>query len=201
MCATVYDISDAQPLDRVKTLVAGGTANGFILKLGETLNGVPTLDDNFITFVNDVVAAGLPYGIYYVSHARNLEMFMMEAQWINDRVAEYLNGVEPSLGTWWDMEVDSVKRNDVWPQLKDAIGTMEDWWKSNKIGIYASTYSYIYPYLPLDELKNYNIPLWPAQYNIENDLKRDHPELRVIGWQFTDNNQTQDENKWYGFKD
>lgn len=91
MCATVYDISDAQPLDRVKTLVAGGTANGFILKLGETLNGVPTLDDNFITFVNDVVAAGLPYGIYYVSHARNLEMFMMEAQWINDRIAEYLN--------------------------------------------------------------------------------------------------------------
>lgn len=200
MSATVFDISDAQPSGRVQELIATGRADGFILKLGETLRGTPTLDDRFIEFVNDVVAAGLPYGIYYVSHALTMDKFIEEAQFINDKVAELLNGVEPVLGTWWDMEVDNVKRNDIWPQLRDAIGTMEDWWKSNKIGIYASTYSYIYPYLPFDELKKYNIPLWPAQYDRENDLKRDHPDLRIIGWQFTDNNQTQDENKWYGFE-
>lgn len=197
---SVFDISEFNPDNRVQELVDTDRADGIILKVGETISGVPEIDPKFIKFVNDVVSHGLPYGIYYVSHALNMDKFMQEAQWINDRVAEYLNGTEPGLGTWWDMEVGNVKRNDVWPQLRDSIGTMQSWWNnSKKIGIYAG-YSYIKQYLDLRELANYQIPLWPAQYYKENSLKLEHPELKHVGWQFTDGNGNQDESKWYGFE-
>lgn len=195
---SVYDISDCQPNDRVGDLVARG-ADGIILKIGETLGGVPTLDDKFIQFVNDTAAAGLPYGIYYVSHAHDMDDFMAEAQWINDQVYALLGGKEPELGTWWDLEAGPVCRDDVWPQVRDAIGTMQAWWSdSKKIGIYAQ-YSYIYKYLDLDELASYQIPIWAAQYYRENSLRIEHPELKHVCWQFTTNEETQDEDEWYGF--
>lgn len=197
----VFDISDAQPDGRVQELVNRG-GKGIILKLGETLGGVPTMDNKFVQFVNEVVAAGLSYGIYYVSHAQDMAKFMEEANFINDKVAELLNGKEPALGTWWDMEVPAVQRDDVWPQLRDAIGTMQGWWnKSNKIGIYAQ-YSYFNNFIDLQELANYQIPVWPAQYEYpENSLKVEHPELNHVGWQFTTHDETQDESEWYGFKE
>lgn len=194
----VFDISDAQPDGRVQELVAKG-AEGVILKIGETLNGTPTLDDKFVQFVNEVVAAKLPYGIYYVSHAQDIDKFMEEAHFINDKVAELLAGQEPELGTWWDMEVPAVQRDDVWPQLRDAIGTMQDWWKSSKIGIYAQ-YSYFYSFLDFDELASCQIPIWAAQYGYhENSLKAEKPQLNHVAWQWTTHDETQDENEWYGF--
>lgn len=194
----VYDISKYQPDDRVQELVNSG-AEGIIIRLGETENGVPTLDPKFIRFVNDTVAAGLPYGIYHASHAHNLKEFLDEAQFINDRVFELLNGKEPELGTWWDMEVPAVQRVNVWPQLRDTIGTMQSWWNnSQKIGIYAG-YSYFYSYLDFDELHYYGIPIWTAQYYKENSLKLEHPELNHVAWQFTTHNDYQDENIFYGF--
>jgi hypothetical protein len=159
------------------------------------------MDEKFVQFANEVVAAGLPYGIYYVSHARNMDMFMMEAQWINDKVAELLNGQEPELGTWWDMEVPVVCRDGIWPELRDAIGTMQTWWNSDKIGIYAG-YSYFNQYLPANELSYYGIPVWVAQYGYhENSLKAEHPELHHIAWQYAEEYEglSQDVNEWYGF--
>jgi len=198
----VYDISDCQANEpEIVHRLAREGADGIILKLGETLSGVPVLDDCFIQFVNDCVEEKLPFGIYYVSHAADMDMFMEEANFINDKVYELLNGEEPELGTWWDMEVSRVRRGDIWPQLRDAIGTMQSWWNSNKIGIYAQ-YSYFYDFLDFDELKYYDIPLWVAQYGYhENSLKAEHPELYHVGWQFTTHDETLDESEWYGFRD
>lgn len=198
----VYDISDCQESGRVEKLKEQG-ADGIILKLGETLGGVPTLDDRFVEFVNACVEQGLPYGVYYVSHASNEDKFQEEAKWINDRLYEYLGEDLPELGIWWDMEVPAVCREDVWQGgLRDAIGTMQSWYEGyNKIGIYAG-YSYYYNYLDLDELKYYDIPIWVAQYGYhENSLKAEHPELYHVAWQFTTHHETQDENEWYGFRD
>lgn len=196
----VFDISDCQPDGRVQELVNLG-AEGIILKIGETLNGEPKIDEKFIQFVNEVVDTGLPYGIYYVSHARDIDMFMMEAQWINDQVAELLNGQVPELGVWWDMEVPVVCRDDIWPELRDAIGTMQTWWNGcDKIGIYAG-YSYYNGYLPTEELAYYGIPVWVAQYGYhENSLKEEHPELRHVAWQYAEEyaGLSQDVNEWYG---
>ena len=93
-----------------------------------------------------------------------------------------------------------VCRDDVWPQLRDAIGTMQSWWNnSQKIGIYAQ-YSYFNQFIDLAELAQYQIPVWVAQYGYhENSLKAEHPELHHVAWQFTTNDETQDENEWYGF--
>ena len=195
----VFDISDVQKDGCVQELASQG-ADGIILKLGETISGSPILDDKFIKFVNDVVKAGLPYGIYYVSHATDKAKLMEEAQWINDKMAEFLNGQMPTMGVWWDLEVPTVRSNDIWPQLADVILTMRKWWNTNKIGIYAQ-YSYFYDYIvDLKSLEQLQIPLWVAQYKYyENSLKAEHPELNHVAWQFTTNDETQDENKWYGF--
>ena len=160
----VFDLSEFQPDERVYTLAEKYDAGGVILKLGETINGTPELDPKFMTFVNDAIENKLPYGLYYVSHARTMDDFMMEANWINDRMFEYLGDQFPELGIWWDMEVPAVCREDVWPQLRDAIGTQQTWYEANKwkIGIYAG-YSYFSEFLPFEELACYQIPIWVAQ--------------------------------------
>ena len=200
MSKYVFDISEFQPGGRVQELSELG-AEGIILKLGETLSGVPTLDEKFVTFVNDCVDEGIPYGIYYVSHAQDADKFMEEAQWINDTMYNYLNGEFPELGIYFDLEVPSVCRNDVWDDLKDVIGTMQSWYLDNKdkIGIYAS-YSYFNQYMPLDDLAYYGICIWQAQYGYhENSLMAEHPELNHVGWQYSDsyNGMNQDVNEWY----
>ena len=66
----VFDLSEYQPDDRVQELLSENP-EGFILKLGETISGTPSLDPKFVQFVNEITAAGLPYGIYYVCHAHD----------------------------------------------------------------------------------------------------------------------------------
>lgn len=199
--ARVFDVSEYQPNDRVLDLINNKHAEGFILKFGETIHGEPELDPKFVMFVNQVVAAGLPYGIYYVSHAQNEDDFIMEANWINDQMYELLGGEFPQLGIWWDVEVDAVCRNDVWPQLRDTIGTMQSWYTADKdkIGIYSG-YSYFNNYLDFNELAYYQIPIWVAQYGYsENSLKEEHPELNHVAWQYNDTygDLSQDVNEWY----
>ena len=200
MSKLVFDISEFQPSGRVQELSELG-AEGIILKLGETLSGVPTLDEKFVTFVNDCVDEGIPYGIYYVSHAQDADKFMEEAQWINDTMYNYLSGEFPELGIFWDLEVPSVCRNDVWDDLKDVIGTQQSWYEANKdkIGIYAS-YSYFTQYMPMDELAYYGVCIWSSQYRYyENSLKVEYPNCNHVGWQYSDsyNGMNQDVNEWY----
>ena len=54
-------------------------------------------------------------------------------------------------------------------------------------------------YFDMDDLVYYDIPLWVAQYNGENYIMDNYPRNRVVLWQFTTNNNTQDENHYYGF--
>jgi len=199
----VFDLSEFQPDDRVYTLAEHYDADGVILKLGETINGTPDVDPKFVTFVNDAIENKLPYGVYYVSHARTQEDFLREAQWINDALYEYLGEKFPELGIWWDMEVDAVCRDDVWPQLRDVIGTQQTWYEAHKwqIGIYAA-YSYFNQYCNLEELSYYQIPVWVAQYGYhENSLKAEYPDLKHVAWQYSDSYEdlSQDVNEWYGF--
>ena len=196
----VFDLSEYQPDDRVQELLSENP-EGFILKLGETISGTPSLDPKFVQFVNEITAAGLPYGIYYVSHAHDEDEFMMEANWINDQMADLLNGNMPELGVWWDVEVEAVCREDVWPQLRDVIGTMEGWYNDMRIGIYSG-YSYFNQYIDMGELAYYQIPVWVAQYGYyENSLKAQHQELKNVAWQYGDtyNDMSQDVSESYGF--
>ena len=100
---------------------------------------------------------------------------------------------------WWDLEVEAVKRTDVWDDLKDVFGTQQSWYPEIKdnIGIYAS-YSYFNEYLPLDDLAYYGVGIWSAQYGYkENSIMVEHPELNNIGWQYSDSDGYQDVSEWY----
>lgn len=201
--AKVFDVSEYQPDDRVQYLIENESPDGFIIRLGETLEGEPVLDEKFVQFVNEVVEAGIPYGIYYASHARNEDMFKMEANYINNQMFELLNGKLPELGVWWDVEVPVLMREDMWPQLRDTIGTMENWYGTMKIGVYSG-YSFFNQWMDFGELAYYGIPVWVAQYGYpENSLKAEHPELKHVAWQYADEygNLSQDVNEWYGFED
>lgn len=197
----VFDVSEYQPDDRVQYLIENESPDGFIIRLGETLEGVPVLDEKFVQFVNEIVEAGLPYGIYYASHAIDEDMFKMEANYINNQMYELLNGKLPELGVWWDIEVPNLMRSDMWPQLRDIIGTMESWYGTMKIGIYSG-YSFFNQWMDMRELAYYQIPVWVAQYGYsENSLAAEHPELKHVAWQYADeyDGMSQDVNEWYGF--
>lgn len=201
--AKVFDVSEYQPDDRVQYLIENESPDGFIIRLGETLNGEPVLDEKFIQFVNEIVEAGIPYGIYYASHAKDMDMFKVEANFINNQMFELLNGKLPELGVWWDIEVPNLMREDMWPQLRDIIGTMEHWYNTMKIGVYSG-YSFFNQWMDLGELAYYGIPVWVAQYGYpENSLKAEHPELKHVAWQYADecNGLSQDVSEWYGFED
>ena len=197
---SVFDLSRWQPADRIEELVAGGNCGGVILKLGEWYdkNDEIELDPMFITHVNEAVRFGLPYGIYIMSRAENAEEAMHEAEWINDRVADLLNGQAPALGTWFDLERPEVKRAFIHDDIMQAIDAMHNWWGGNNtIGIYAS-YSYFHDFLDMQDLIGRQLPLWTAQYGDENRLL-DEGYPNVVAWQFTTNDNYQDENVWYGF--
>ena len=59
---------------------------GVILKIGEHYK----LDEKFIEHVNNAVAYGLPYGVYYYSHASFIHEAVAEANWLINRLRHIL---------------------------------------------------------------------------------------------------------------
>lgn len=198
---SVFDLSKFQPVDRIQNLVEQGNCDGVILKLGErnVSSGEIELDPRFISHVNEAVRFNLPYGVYLMSRANDGGEAMQEAMWINDRVAELLNGTEPSLGTWFDLERPETKRDGIWADISEAIRWLSTAWNnSQKIGIYGS-YSYLEDYIGVDNLISADTPIWLAQYGDTNSIKDNYPQANLVAWQFSTHNNSQDENNWYGF--
>lgn len=195
----VYDVSEFDLDDHVQELIDEG-ADGFVLRLGETIYGEPLIDEKFVRFVNQVVAAGLPYGIYYVSHAENVRIFRMEAKWIDNKVTNLLNRRIPELGVWWGMKSAAVKYRGITRGLLNTIETMRSWWSNTKkIGIYAG-YSYFSDYLDIDILVDHQTPVWIAQHDRhEKKLMIEYPDLKLVAWQYAVDDEIQEANEWYGF--
>lgn len=198
---SVFDLSKYQPENRIDDLVAAGNCDGVILKLAEpTEDKDIIMDPKFITHVNKAAEYGLPYGIYLMSRAENADEFLNEAQYINDQIYTYLNSQMPNLGVWLDLERKEVIRPDIWQDVLPAIQTMQSWWSTKHVGIYASRY-YFTDYLDVDQMIENQIPAWVADYHSDtNILQEQYPQLNVVLWQFTTNGNTQDENYWYGFQ-
>lgn len=192
----VFDISEWQPDGTIQKIKNLG-AEGVILRLGYTSYGQPQLDSKFINFVNDAVAAGIPYGIYYYSKMDSYDLAMTEVQWINDRVYEYLNGIEPSLGVWLDMEDNKTKFAGIHDITMWAINTMTGW-GFKKVGIYSGYY-FFKDYFDLTDLSVKQTPIWVANYSDKNYLKEEWPELNWYGWQFTEayDCNSLDGDEWY----
>jgi GH25 family lysozyme M1 (1,4-beta-N-acetylmuramidase) len=145
-----------------------------ILKLGQS----GRLDEMFIDHVNNVVAHGLKYGVYFYSKATSAEDAQAESDWVDAQIKQYLNGVCPEMGIWYDMEHNSIA--DSGTDITALCRTFIDQLKTagyGYVGVYSS-----YNWLTNGNIDtaNLDVPYWCAQYNFECNF----PNPKI--WQNTD---------------
>jgi GH25 family lysozyme M1 (1,4-beta-N-acetylmuramidase) len=154
---------------------------GVILKIGEHYK----LDEKFIEHVNNAVAYGLRYGVYYYSHATFIHEAVAEANWVDKQIKTYLNGKNPELGIWYDAEDKDMLEgylNVVYP-IANFISTLLD--KGyNYVGLYSS-YNWLTNIIDLKALPDY-VPIWVAQYYHQNSFAIENPNRICRMWQYTD---------------
>lgn len=157
---------------------------GVIIKIGEGAN----LDEMFIEHVNNAVANGLKYGVYYYAHASNIDEARREAYYVDNWISTYLNNKNPELGIWYDAEDNTMlggNQNVVYP-IANFIHTLREI-GYNYVGVYSS-YNWLTNVIDLQPLPK-DIPIWVAQYYHENNFKIEYPSRICKIWQYTDSEQ------------
>ena len=76
---------------------------GVIIKIGEGNR----LDSMFVEHVNNAVAHGLPYGVYYYTHASSYDEAVADADSVAGWISEYLNGQTPEYVPLWSAQYNS----------------------------------------------------------------------------------------------
>lgn len=177
----VIDISAWQEWIDWQTIKDAGI-EGVILKIGEHYK----LDEKFIEHVNNAVAYGLRYGVYYYSHATFIHEAVEEANWVDKQIKTYLNGKNPELGIWYDAEDNSMLKssNNIAYIIGNFINRLNEI-GYNYVGLYSS-YNWLTNVIDLNLLADY-IPIWTAQYGYhENSFAIENPNRICRLWQYTD---------------
>jgi len=175
----VIDVSAWQENVDWEAVKAAGI-EGVVIKLGES----DRIDDRFVQHVNDAVAYGFQYGVYYYARAATPETAREEAAQVAAWLKEYLRGENPALGIWYDAEDGVMLSGDVtavcsaFVSALNAIGYVY-------VGIYSSYNWLANGVIATDQLAAY-VPYWVAQYDAENSFQKEHPDKIVRMWQFTD---------------
>lgn len=147
-----------------------------IIKLGQNYR----LDSMFIDHVNNVVAYGLRYGVYLYSKATTIEDAQAEADWVHKQIKQYLNGKNPEMGIWFDMEDPSIEASGADITSLCAAFVNRLWFYGyNYVGVYSSYNWLTNGNIRTDEL---DVAYWCAQYYRRCDFE--HPNLKI--WQFTE---------------
>lgn len=157
---------------------------GVIIKLGESIK----LDNMFCEHINNAVANGLQYGVYYYSHAKSIDEARREAYQVDQWIKIYLRGENPPLGIWFDAEDKDMlngQQNVVYP-IANFVHTLREA-GYNYVGVYTS-YNWLTNIIDLQPLPM-DVPIWVAQYYPENSFKLEHPERICKIWQYTDREQ------------
>lgn len=184
-----FDISDWQDyftsVDDFKQAKGQGY-DVVIVKLGESFNETECCREQIL----NAITAGLKVGVYYFSHAYDLETCGYEANWVINKLSEI--GLTPwhlQAGIWYDYEDHTRLRsyiNNGNLSYQDITNIMCEFvnrlnkagW--NYVGIYSG-YSLLW-----DETYMYSqvpwVPIWVAQYNSTCD----YPMESVAMWQYTD---------------
>lgn len=153
---------------------------GVIIKLGES----GRLDEKFIEHVNNAVANGLKYGVYFYSNAQSANEAQQEATWVDEQIKTYLNGINPEFGIWFDAEDKKMQYGDVTAACSAFISYLNGQ-GYNYVGIYSSYNWLANAIIDTNQLADY-VPYWVAQYNYRNDLILEKPNLNIKIWQYTD---------------
>lgn len=161
---------------------------GVIIKLGEYSH----LDNMFITHVNNAIAYGLAYGVYYYAHASSIDEAIKEANWVDTQIKIYLNNKNPELGIWYDVEDESMLNRE--QNIAYIIGKFINKLNElgyNYVGLYSS-YNWLTNVIDMSLLADY-IPIWSAQYSYhENSFAIENPNRICRLWQYTDSEQIGD---------
>lgn len=188
----VIDVSDYQTnIDWSKVIDEG--VQGVIVKVSEGR----TLMELFAKHIASAAARGLKWGVYCLTRAPSEERAIQEADVLIDALEALGYGI-PDMGIWYDVEPDEAETHD--PEELTALCSAFIS-ECNRRGYSAGIYG---NYTTLNrintgDLADY-VPYWAAQYSYSNDFKEEHPELRVIAWQWSDqyeiDGQPFDMNDW-----
>ena len=136
-------------------------------------NDIPFQDDKcFYENVKRADAAGMPWGTYLYSYARNSDMARSEAR----HVLRLLNGGNPAYGVWYDVEDPQQAGADLVSICEAFCGMVE------AAGLYVGIYSilsWMNTKLSNSRLDKYD--KWVAQWNSVCNYKKPYGI-----WQCTD---------------
>lgn len=183
MYPNVVDISYAQKYVNWKDLVNAGI-KGVIIRIGTDYE----IDDMFVSHINNAIAHGLQYGIYYYSYADTVEKAINEAKWVEEKIKQYITGgVNPPLGIWLDVEAPKVLNASI--NAAYMTGNFINYLNTkgfNYVGVYGSYSSFASGKIDLSLLADY-VPIWVAQYKYpKNSLKEEYPNKNIVMWQFSE---------------
>lgn len=158
---------------------------GVIIKIGE----YDELDEMFVEHVNNAVAYGFKYGIYFYAHSSNETEAEYEAHTVDEWLKEYLRGETPELGIWYDAEDDDMQSegNNVASICMAFVNKMTELGYTY-VGIYSSWNWFSEEgsnILPIQDIPDY-VPIWCAQYSTHNDLLDEYPNKNIDIWQYSD---------------
>lgn len=158
-----------------------------VVRIGRTTGyGSQELDDYFIENINAAKAAGMDLGIYFYSLATTEDEAAQEALWLIDMMQTYLHGVELKAGIWLDVEENSQKalgRYRLASVIMSWVNAMNT--AGYYVGVYSS-YDIFTNYMATEYIPSY-VPFFVANYSGTNYYKAEHPERRVLLWQYSDN--------------
>lgn len=176
----IIDISSYQAGANLKTAVENGV-DGFIFRMGLGDN-IPDQDDAcFENFVNQAEQLGRPWGAYIFGYALNTENIDSEIV----HALRLLDGKNPKLGVWYDLENSDYKERNGWNDFEHA-DTVRAWVdkfiRAMQEHGYASGL-----YCNLNYARNICVDgiehLWLACYQDAPDF--DNPPKNCDLWQYT----------------
>lgn len=185
----VIDVSWYQKDLDYDEVVANGV-EGVIIKISEG----QTPEETYWSHLEQAKAHGLKWGVYCYGHAATECEALKEA----NEVLYLLNGENPPLGVWYDVEDEDMLNAD---HLTAVVATFLNYFADNMLmaGVYASL-NVVENELDVDLLDDAT-PYWVAQYAGSCDFKEDFPDKRLVGWQYTDReyigNTNVDLDEWY----
>ena len=165
------DISEHNGSVNFSTLKNSGV-EFVIIRLGYGSNYTNQDDKRFAENVKKAEAAGMPWGAYLYSYAKNTSMAKSEAE----HALRLLKGKTPLYGVWYDVEDPQLSGVDVVATSQTFCDAMED--AGYYAGIYASL-SWLNGSLNSSKLDKYD--KWVAQWNSSCTYKKAYGI-----WQYTD---------------
>ena len=165
------DISEHNGSVNFSTLKNNGV-KFVIIRLGYGSNYTNQDDKRFAENVKKAEAAGMPWGAYLYSYAKNTSMAKSEAE----HALRLLKGKTPLYGVWYDVEDPQISWVDVVATSQTFCDAMEN--AGYYAGIYASL-SWLNGSLNSSKLDKYD--KWVAQWNSSCTYKKAYGI-----WQYTD---------------